>query len=591
MRNVRRILALAVSLSASTAMLTQATTYTDATGDNYGPAYVDIASVDVTNDATNVTFTINLNPTANLLTPDGSQIYGKYLIGFQTGSPGSTAIQNPYGNPIGISSGTGMDYWIGSWADNSATEPFSGDAQLYRWNGSEFALAAGIGTNEPFIPVPVTLASTSTTIVVPIASLGLAPGASFSFDVWSTFGSPGGQSAYDALGKPTQTTAPGAPWEGTPYDSSTAGAGGASTLLTYTLTGAATSSSWTADANGTWTNAANWSAGVPNGAGHVATFAGPISSPRTVTLDAPQTVGSLTFTSATAFTIASATNALTLDATMGPASITVSNGSHTVSAGLTLADDLAVSVAGGSTLNSTGTLTANGHNLTKTGAGTAQFANVRAGALTVSEGTLRLSSKATNASATGTSSVTALTINAGAKLDLANNSLIVGYTSGAATTTLQDVRGHLASGRLVGAPAVATAGLAVGYADNAVLNRTTFDGQPVAANSILIGLTLKGDTNLDRAVNFDDLLALAQAYGQTTGGTWQRGDSDYNGAVNFDDLLALAQVYGSTALANGTIEFDAAANFESDWALAQSLVPEPAALSGFAVFTLVRRKR
>jgi hypothetical protein len=346
MRNTDCAIALAMASLAGLASIGRAADFVDAQADNYGPAYVDIASVQVTNDAANITFTINLNPTANLLATDGSQIYGKYFIGFQTGSSGSTAIQNPYGNPIGISSGTGMDYWIGSWADNSAVEPFSGDAQLYRWNGGAFDLAAGIGTSEPYVAVPVSLSATSTTIVVPIASLGLAPNASFGFDVWTSFGNPSGQSAYDALGKQTQTTAPGAPWEGAPYDSGTAGAGGSSTLLTYTLA-SATNSSWNVDTNGTWTAASNWTAGVPNGLDHSATFGNAITAARTITLDASQTVGTLNFNSAAAYTITSATNTLTLDVSTGSASLAVASGNHAIAAGVVLADDLVASIGAG----------------------------------------------------------------------------------------------------------------------------------------------------------------------------------------------------------------------------------------------------
>src|SRR5690349_17945426 len=140
-----------------------AATYTDTTADNYGPSYVDLAGVNTTNDATNITFQINLNPSADITQADGSQIYGKYQIGFQTGTPGSHALNNPYGNPIGISGGTGMDYWLGSWADNSSTAPFSGGAQLYHWNGSAWDLIAG-ASSAPFVPINVDLASTSTTI-------------------------------------------------------------------------------------------------------------------------------------------------------------------------------------------------------------------------------------------------------------------------------------------------------------------------------------------------------------------------------------------------------------------------------------------
>jgi autotransporter-associated beta strand protein len=52
---------------------------------------------------------------------------------------------------------------------------------------------------------------------------------------------------------------------------------------------------WNVDAGGSWTNAANWNpnTGFPNGAGHVANINRDITAARTITLDAPITVGTL----------------------------------------------------------------------------------------------------------------------------------------------------------------------------------------------------------------------------------------------------------------------------------------------------------
>ena len=71
-----------------------------------------------------------------------------------------------------------------------------------------------------------------------------------------------------------------------------------------------------------------------------------------------------------------------------------------------------------------------------------------------------------------------------------------------------------------------------------------------------------GDANFDGKVNFNDLLVLAQHYGQP--GSWVDGDFNADGAVGFDDLLLLAQNYGHTLTAAG--------------ADASSPVPEPASL-------------
>lgn len=64
---------------------------------------------------------------------------------------------------------------------------------------------------------------------------------------------------------------------------------------------------------------------------------------------------------------------------------------------------------------------------------------------------------------------------------------------------------------------------------------------------------LRGDINRDRTVNFDDLLVLAQNYGQT-GRTFSQGNIDYSpdGLVSFDDLLLIAQRYGTTLLSQAT---------------------------------------
>jgi hypothetical protein len=56
---------------------------------------------------------------------------------------------------------------------------------------------------------------------------------------------------------------------------------------------------------------------------------------------------------------------------------------------------------------------------------------------------------------------------------------------------------------------------------------------------------LAGDANRDRAVNFADLLILAQNYGQSSR-TFSQGDFNYDGSVNFSDLLIIAAGYNST---------------------------------------------
>lgn len=97
-----------------------------------------------------------------------------------------------------------------------------------------------------------------------------------------------------------------------------------------------------------------------------------------------------------------------------------------------------------------------------------------------------------------------------------------------------------------------------------------------------------GDANVDFAVDFDDLLVLAQHYGQAGLQTWQTGDFTGDAAVGFDDLLLLAQHYRGPAR---VLSRDVSRPFAADWAMAQSVVPEPASWTLGAALTLFRRRR
>jgi CubicO group peptidase (beta-lactamase class C family) len=94
---------------------------------------------------------------------------------------------------------------------------------------------------------------------------------------------------------------------------------------------------------------------------------------------------------------------------------------------------------------------------------------------------------------------------------------------------------------------------------------------------------LAGDTDRDEDVDFDDLLTLAQNY-NASGRLFAQGDSTGDGLVNFDDLLLVAQNYGVGA--------NVAADFAGDWALAQSMLPEPASLwCGITILGTGRKRR
>ncbi|MFT3784574.1 MAG: PEP-CTERM sorting domain-containing protein [Tepidisphaeraceae bacterium] len=116
---------------------------------------------------------------------------------------------------------------------------------------------------------------------------------------------------------------------------------------------------------------------------------------------------------------------------------------------------------------------------------------------------------------------------------------------------------------------------------NTVVNKT-----PQAVNSDAdvwvhaLKHTEYGDIDLDGKVNFSDLLVLASNYNAPTGG-WAQGDMDGVEGVAFGDLLLLAAHYGFTS--TGT--------FAADWALAQSMVPEPTLAAGLGTAGLLLRRR
>jgi hypothetical protein len=158
----------------------------DATNDISGAIgsqpHIDIASVQVLQDATNLIFKINL--VGNPITTN----WGKYMIGIDH-TAGGDAAGNGWGRPIGMS--TGMDAWIGSWVD------FGGGSELRRWDtntNSWYLYAASYNAN---LASPV-VTSSSVTLAVPFSYLGLVAQQTIKFDVY-TSGGGGGDGAVDAL--------------------------------------------------------------------------------------------------------------------------------------------------------------------------------------------------------------------------------------------------------------------------------------------------------------------------------------------------------------------------------------------------------
>lgn len=189
------------------------TTYNDATGDlNDGTSggddltgftHLDIASVEVSNNATDLSFAVTL--VGDIIATD----WGKYMIGINTNSATGDTAGNGWARPITMSP-DGMDYWIGTWVD-------SGDgAEIYTWDagGPAWNLTEATYNGPPDDEISIAKTQFSATVTVPLSDLGLGVGDMFWFDVYSSGGG-GGDSAVDALSSsvPSITT-----WSG-PFNS------------------------------------------------------------------------------------------------------------------------------------------------------------------------------------------------------------------------------------------------------------------------------------------------------------------------------------------------------------------------------------
>lgn len=177
---------------------TKAATYSDSTGDLFNNSFghLDITSVEVNNNATDLIFKINLN--GDPVATD----WGKYMIGFDSVAGGDTT-GNGWGRPISMPSG--MDYWVGSWADSG------NGAELWKYNAGWSLTYA---TYTPTNAISFSKDTSSVTITLKLADLGLSVGNSFDFDIY-TSGGGGGDSAVDALANPSQSISD---WPG-PYSS------------------------------------------------------------------------------------------------------------------------------------------------------------------------------------------------------------------------------------------------------------------------------------------------------------------------------------------------------------------------------------
>jgi hypothetical protein len=137
----------------------------------------DISSVEITNDATSITFKINVAggvPSSN---------WGKYAIMIDSVAGGDMT-SNGWGRSVGMASG--MDIWLPSYIDSDNKN------QLWTYSGGWSTMGANDVSN--------TVGANSIEFTRSLSSLGLSIGSTFLFDAMTTGGG-GNDSAWDLLSK------------------------------------------------------------------------------------------------------------------------------------------------------------------------------------------------------------------------------------------------------------------------------------------------------------------------------------------------------------------------------------------------------
>jgi fibronectin-binding autotransporter adhesin len=267
--------------------------------------------------------------------------------------------------------------------------------------------------------------------------------------------------------------------------------GTSSGFVTLTIGSTATFSTWTSATGGSWNTAGNWSSGIPNAANAAASFLGALTAPGTVTLDGIKTVGNVQFNNAQSYTIAQGTGGtLTLNAGTGAAQITSLNGSHIVSAPVSLDSNTAVDVTSAAdTLSITGNITGS-RTLTKNAAGVLRLSgtNTHSGTI-LNGGILEIASNG----ALGSGSLTfnsSATLRAGAAGLAPSNPIVIGNN---ATAILDTGTNALQSAGLIssidatgGLTKVGTGTLTLGNA-NTYSGVTTINGGVLAASALADG--------------------------------------------------------------------------------------------------------
>ena len=295
---------------------------------------------------------------------------------------------------------------------------------------------------------------------------------------------------------------------------------------------------WQPDGGGEFTLGTNWMSGnVPTGTNSTAHL-GQTDSPSTITVSTPQTLGLLELNNSNGYTFTGGGTLTMVNSIRGAGAVDVDAGHQTISSPISFERSGIFTILDpNASLSLTGVVDSVGKDFRKAGPGAMDVANVRANALKISGGTLTIRA---NGTAAGVTKVTSLDISYNASvgsiaftpiatMQLNNNPLIIDYTGTSPTTTLRNsLKGAYNGGAWTGqgltssnVTAVAADSTnpyktALGYAEASTIGATMVGDQTLDSSSLLVRITLSGDSNLDGKVNALDFNAIATNFGVGT---------------------------------------------------------------------------